>query len=150
MPRPVHYHSLADQKLRLVDPPACCDRPAQQEHSEVDDLIGIPLNHGDHPPKSLMRSSDDGSFDAPGHPRFVNSHRLSRSTTERMNSTSRVNVYLKPSKQGERLQTRHPVPAHHQMIVNGDSERAQRLDDLARHVDVGGRRGRITGGMIVD
>jgi len=42
------------------------------------------------------------------------------------------------------------VLADDQVIVHGDAERARDLDDRLRHLDVGARRGRIAGRMVVD
>ena len=37
-----------------------------------------------------------------------------------------------------------------QVIVDDDAERPGDVDDRSRHVDIGARRGRIAGGMIVE
>ena len=42
-----------------------------------------------------------------------------------------------------------PIPPHDDMVVHRNAERPCHLDDLPRHLDVGARRRRITGGMIV-
>lgn len=42
------------------------------------------------------------------------------------------------------------VAADDDVVVHGDAERPCRVDDHLRHVDVGARRGRIAGGMVVD
>jgi hypothetical protein len=41
------------------------------------------------------------------------------------------------------------VLADDEMIVHGDAERARDLDDRPCHVDIGARRGRVAGGMVV-
>ncbi len=42
------------------------------------------------------------------------------------------------------------VSADHQMIVNNDIQRFCKLHDLHRHRDVGCRRARVAGGMVVN
>ena len=41
------------------------------------------------------------------------------------------------------------VLADDEMIVHGDPERPRDVDDRARHVDIGARRRRVAGGMVV-
>jgi len=41
------------------------------------------------------------------------------------------------------------VLADDEMIVHGNAERARDLDDRPRHVDIGARRRRVAGGMVV-
>ena len=36
------------------------------------------------------------------------------------------------------------------VVVHGDAERARHRNDLLRHLDVGARRRRVAGGVIVD
>ena len=55
-----------------------------------------------------------------------------------------------PSNQLEPLEARVSVLADDDVVVHRDAERARHLDDLARHLDVGARRRRIAGGMVVD
>jgi hypothetical protein len=43
-----------------------------------------------------------------------------------------------------------PVPADDDVVVHGDPERLCDLRDLPRHLDIGTRRSRIAGGMVVD
>jgi hypothetical protein len=43
-----------------------------------------------------------------------------------------------------------PVPADDDVIVHRDPERLRDLRDLPRRLDIGTRRSRIAGGMIVD
>jgi hypothetical protein len=42
-----------------------------------------------------------------------------------------------------------PVLADDDVVVDGDAERLRHLDDRLRHLDVGARRRRIAGGMVV-
>ena len=42
------------------------------------------------------------------------------------------------------------VLADHDVIVDGDAERLRHGDDLLRHLDIGARRRRVAGRMIVD
>ena len=41
------------------------------------------------------------------------------------------------------------VLADDEMIVHGNPERPRDVDDRARHVDIGARRRRVAGGMVV-
>ena len=41
------------------------------------------------------------------------------------------------------------LAADDDVVVDGDAERPRRIDDLLRHVDVGARRRRIAGGVVV-
>eukprot|EP01035_Chromulina_nebulosa_P037303 gene37303-50340_t len=47
------------------------------------------------------------------------------------------------SHQAQRLETGHAVAADHQVIMDSDAQGPGGLDDLAGHVDVGGRGGRV-------
>jgi hypothetical protein len=47
------------------------------------------------------------------------------------------------------LQAGVPVLADDDVVVDGDAERLRHLDDRLRHLDVGARRRRIAGGMVV-
>src|SRR5215475_5921645 len=54
------------------------------------------------------------------------------------------------SDQLQPLQARVPVLADDDVVVHGDAERLRHLDDRLRHLDVGARRRRVAGGMVVD
>lgn len=49
----------------------------------------------------------------------------------------------------QRLEAGHAVTGGDQVVVDADAKGASRLDNLAGHVDVGGRRRRIARGVIV-
>jgi hypothetical protein len=53
------------------------------------------------------------------------------------------------SDQPQALQTRMPVSADDEVVVHRDAERAADIDDRLGHLDVGLRRRRIAGGMVV-
>ena len=42
-----------------------------------------------------------------------------------------------------------PIPADDDMVMHGDAERFRHVSDFPRHLDVGSRRRRIAGGVIV-
>jgi hypothetical protein len=42
-----------------------------------------------------------------------------------------------------------PVLADDQVVVHRDPERRRDVDDRLRHLDIGGRRRRVAGGMVV-
>ena len=50
----------------------------------------------------------------------------------------------------EPAKARVPVAADDQVVVDGDAERLADLDDRLRHLDVGARRRRVAGGVVVD
>jgi len=54
-----------------------------------------------------------------------------------------------PLNQLHPLQTSMPVLADDDVVVHGDAERTRDVDDRAGHLDVGLRRRRIAGGVIV-
>ncbi len=54
-----------------------------------------------------------------------------------------------PSNQPHPLQTRMPVLADDDVVVHGDAERGGDVDDRFGHLDVGLRRRRIAGGVVV-
>ena len=53
------------------------------------------------------------------------------------------------SDQPQSLQAGMPVAPDDDVVVNRDAERLCGLDDLAGHPDVGGRRARVSGRMVV-
>src|ERR1035438_1439919 len=55
-----------------------------------------------------------------------------------------------PSYQLHPLQTGMPVLADDDVVVHGNAKRSSDIDDRFRHLDVGLRRCRIAGGMVVD
>jgi hypothetical protein len=61
----------------------------------------------------------------------------------------RVSRYKFESNQPQPLQTRMPVFADDDVIVHGDAERPGDVDDCPGHRDVGLRRRRVAGGMVV-
>ena len=54
-----------------------------------------------------------------------------------------------PLDQLQPLQARVPVFADDDVVVHGDAERTRHLDDRPRHLDVGARRRRVSGRMVV-
>jgi hypothetical protein len=54
-----------------------------------------------------------------------------------------------PSDQPHPLQTRMPVLADDDVVVHGNAERGGDIDDRPGHLDIGLRRRRVAGGMIV-
>jgi hypothetical protein len=54
-----------------------------------------------------------------------------------------------PSNQLQSLQARVPILADDDVIVHGDAERSGDRDDLLGHLDVGLRRRRVAGRMVV-
>ncbi len=52
--------------------------------------------------------------------------------------------------QSQRLEAGHALAADHQVVVDIDLQRLAGLDDLLGHVDVGTRRCRVAGGMVVE
>ena len=65
-------------------------------------------------------------------------------------SNTRWCCELPYSNQFQPLKARMPVAAHDDVVMHRDAERLCHLDDLPRHLDVGARRRRIAGGMVVD
>jgi hypothetical protein len=53
------------------------------------------------------------------------------------------------SNQLQPLQAGMPFLADDDVIAHGDAERGSYRDDLLRHLDVGARRCRVSGGVIV-
>ena len=61
----------------------------------------------------------------------------------------RTRAYCEPLHQPHPLQTRMPVLADDDVVMHGDAERGGDIDDRFRHLDVGLRRRRVAGGVVV-